>query len=135
MAGMRHQFIMGLVIRNMREFGCRIKFVDGKYIVHYGEQIRIPPKVLRHRPDILGLTDSGQICIGEAKTESDINSLRTKEQISDFTRLELNGMPCEVFIGVPSMVRERFNNTLLVLGLANYPHLHILYVPEEIINE
>lgn len=135
MAGSKHQFIMGLIVRQMRESGCKIMFIDGSSIIGGTSGIRIPPQVLRHRPDILGITDGGQIFIGEAKTEEDLRSLRTREQIFDFTSLELNDMPCKVFYGVPSNAKLKFKKILKEMGLNSCPNLHVLYIPEEIINE
>lgn len=133
MAGKRHQFIVGLLIKQMRYFGCRIKYVDGAFLG--GDKLNLPPNVLRHRPDILGVTSEGQICIGEAKTEGDINTKHFREQIEDFTKLSLNGMKCEVFFGIPSLAEQELEMVLKEMGLRDYDHLHILLVPEEIINE
>lgn len=132
MAGKKHQFIIGLIVKQMREYGCKVKFVEKKYLCT--QNIKIPPQVLRHRPDIFGITDLGQICIGEAKTESDINSARTKEQLKDFSVMILNDMPCEVFLGMPKLCKDRFEKILHDLNIIIYPNLHVLYVPEEIIN-
>lgn len=123
---------MGLIIKAMREHGCSIKCVDG--VILGGEGISTPPRILRHRPDVIGIGEDGQICIGEAKTELDMRNSRSIEQIVDFTTLEVNGKLCEVFFGLPLLAKERFmrivhNNNI------NERHLHILFVPEEIINE
>lgn len=135
MASSKHQFILGLIIKNMRSYGCDIRFVDGQYKGPLNDGIKLPPNILSHRPDVLGITEFGQVCIGEAKTESDLRSLRTKEQIVDFVSIELNGMPCEVFLGIPYSGKERLNRLLKDLGLNKHPNIHVLYVPEEIINE
>lgn len=135
MATKRHQFIIGLLVRKMRECGCEIMCIDGKYSTILPGYIQIPPKVLRHRPDILGINEFGQICIGEAKTENDLSSSRTIKQVVDFTSIQINGQQSEVYFGVPRMAEERFRRTLSNHGLLQYPNLHVLYIPEDIINE
>lgn len=133
MAGRKHQFILGLVIRQLRTYGCSIKYAEGKFI---GDPIpKFPPKIINHRPDVVGITKDGQVCIGEAKTESDIYSQRTQTQLIDFVNLEINNMICEVFIVVPKNSKTSFENLLKKLQINDRPNLHVLYVPEEIINE
>ena len=134
MAGKRHQFIIGLLIGRMREYGCHVMFVDGKPFTDWNPSIRVPPTILRHRPDILGITDIGQICIGEAKTAGDISSSRTWEEIEDYLTLELNGQSCAVFIGIEASGIDKFRRIAKQKGYLSSPNLHILCVHEEIIN-
>lgn len=135
MAGNRHQFILGLVIKKMREEGAAVYGVDGNYLGLFGEKMALPPQILRHRPDAVGVKENGQICIGEAKTENDITNSRTYEQIQDFSSAELNGKLCEVFIGVPQSCEDLFNKSLGKMGLKECHNLHVLFIPEEIIND
>lgn len=135
MASERHQFILGLVVRKMREEGANIHNIDGDYPGLFGERILFPPQILRHRPDALGMKSNGQLCIGEAKTESDVASPRTYEQLLDFTTIELNGTKCEVFIGVPQSSEAKFKRSLERVGLKKCHNLHVLYIPDEIIND
>jgi hypothetical protein len=134
-AGERHQFILGLVVKKMREEGAVIHNIDGDYPGLFGEKIPLPPQVLRHRPDAIGIKSNGQLCIGEAKTESDILSLRTYEQLQDFTSIELNGIKCDVFIGIPQSSESNFRRRLEKTGLKECDNLHVLYIPDEIIND
>lgn len=135
MAGKRHQFILGLVIRKMREDNATIYSVEGNYPGLLGYKQPLPPQILRHRPDVIGIKDNGQVCIGEAKTGSDITNTRTYEQLQDFTTVELNGSKCEVYIGVPQSGEEALKVMLKKNGLHRYENLHILYIPDEIIND
>ena len=135
MAGRQHQFILGLVIKQMRQYGCEITHIDGCYRGKQREQVPLPPRVMHHRPDAIGITATGQICFGDAKTEGDIRSARTREQILDFLTVELNGTLCEVFIGVPSRAKGDTVKMLRELGITEHEHLHLISVPEEIINE
>ncbi len=134
MAKDKHQFILGLIVRKMREEGIKIYNVDGIYGGLFGEKLPLPPKILRHRPDIIGIRANGQICIGEAKTESDILNTRTFEQLQDYTSIDLNGIKCDVFIGIPKSARYIFDKQLKKLGLSPCNNLHILYIPDELIN-
>jgi len=135
MASNKHQFILGLVIKKMRVSGCKVKYVEGKYIGGISKNFSLPPKIFRHRPDVLGITECGQICIGDAKTDSDIRSIRTKEQIIDYTSIILNGLPCQVFLGIPFRCKDNLDKFLKDASLYKYSYLNIIYVPEEIINE
>jgi hypothetical protein len=134
-AGIRHQFILGLVIKKMREEGATIYGIDGNYPGLFGEQVSLPPQIMRHRPDAIGVKRDGQICIGEAKTENDISNIRTYEQLQDFSSTELNGKLCEVFIGLPQIGADLFNKSLDKWGLKGSQNIHILVVPDEIIND
>jgi hypothetical protein len=135
MAKKKHQFIVGLIIRQMREYGYTVLFVDGKYSFDLPGHINIPPKIIRHRPDVLGINECGRLCIGEAKTDNDIASNRTMSQIEDFTSIKINNMNCYLIIGIPSMAEEKFFKILRDLGLSENSNIHVLCVPEGIINE
>jgi hypothetical protein len=135
MVGNRHQFILGLIIKKMREEGALIYAIDGNYPGLFGEKISLPPQIQRHRPDAIGMKENGQVCIGEAKTENDIANSRTYEQLQDFSFVELNGKQCAVFVGVPQSSEEQFNRSLERVGLRGWSNLHILLIPDEIIND
>lgn len=119
----------------MREEGITIYGIDGNYPGLFGENISLPPQILRHRPDAIGVKADGQICIGEAKTENDIENNRTYEQLLDFSSVEMNGKLCDVFVGVPQTGEDLFNRTLARWGLRESQNIHVLFVPDEIINE
>lgn len=134
MASASHQFIMGLVIKKMRDAGCRIVAVDGKYPGLLGEERPLPPQVVRHRPDIVGVRD-GKYCLGEAKTRDDATSRRTREQVDDFVNAEVAGSRCEVYVGLPQSAQTDFERTLTQECLDRCENLHLIYVPDEIIND
>lgn len=135
MAGDKHQFILGLVIKKMREAGATISSVDGPYPGLFGEKAPPPPTILRHRPDAFGVKNDGQIYIGEAKTESDIANSRIYEQLQDFASIELNGKKCEVIIGIPKSSEDAFRRSLQRLGLNHKDNIHVLCIPDELIND
>ncbi|MEO5360287.1 MAG: hypothetical protein H7843_07535 [Nitrospirota bacterium] len=130
----RHQFILGLVIKKMRGDGFTINMIDGKYAGLFGEPLPQPSTILRHRPDAIGINIDGRVGIGEAKTEGDISNSRTYDQLYDFTSVELNAVKCEVYIGIPKSTEFDFKRKLTSLGLSIIDNLHVLYVPDEIIN-
>lgn len=134
MAGRKHQFILGLIIKKMREDGVAIQGIDGNYPGLFGAKVPLPPQVLRHRPDVIGVKEDGQICFGEAKTENDILNSRTYEQLKDFSTIELNGKHCDVFIGLPKSSEDIFKKSLQRIGLMGRSNIQVIYVPDEIIN-
>jgi hypothetical protein len=134
-AGVRHQFILGLIIKKMREEGATVYGVDGYYPGLFGEKVSLPPQLLRHRPDAIGVKADGQVCIGEAKSENDIENDRTYEQLYDFSCVEMNGKLCEVFVGVPKIAQDIFSKSLERWGLKGAENIHVLFVPDEIIND
>ncbi len=135
MAGKTHQFILGLVIRKIRESGFEIVSIDGKTCGAFDEKYLLPPTILRHRPDVIGINNNGQVCIGEAKTSSDISNNRIEEQITDFINIELNTMKCKVIVGLPMSSKNNFEKKLKKMGMSIVENLEILYVPDEIIND
>lgn len=135
MASNKHQFILGLVIKKMRETGVTVYGIDGSYPGLFGEKIQIPPQILRHRPDAIGTRSDGQVCIGEAKTENDLANARTHEQLQDFASVEINGKLCELFIGVPKSSEDVFRKVLEKMGLKDIANLHLLCIPDELIND
>lgn len=135
MSSNKHQFILGLVIKMMREAGITIYGIDGSYPGLFGEKIQIPPQILRHRPDAIGVRNEGQVCIGEAKTKNDLTNTRTYEQLQDFASTEINGKLCEVFVGIPKSSEDVFSKVLGKTGLKDIENLHLLCVPDELIND
>jgi hypothetical protein len=134
-AGKKHQFILGLIIKKIREDGFTIVSIDGKSSGSFGLKTDLPPKILRHRPDIIAVNESGQICIGEAKTENDIKNIRTTEEFIDYASIELNGKPCYVIIGIPQESIGELNKLLKKIGVYSFNNIYVLQVPNEIINE
>jgi hypothetical protein len=134
-AGKRHQFILGLVIKKIREDGFTIVSIDGNCAGAFGKTTELPPKILRHRPDVMAINEAGQICIGEAKTENDIDNIRTSEEINDYVNTELNGKPCFVVIGIPKSSISDLNKVFLKIGITEFNNIFVLQVPNEIIND
>ncbi len=135
MAGKKHQFILGLIIKKIREDGFTIISIDGDCSGTFGDKTQLPPRIIRHRPDVIAMKENGLICIGEAKTDSDINNARAYEQLIDYTNTEVNGRQCNVVLGIPKSSRNVFKKKLHKIGLIESEKFFVLYVPDEIINE
>lgn len=135
MASKQHQFIMGLINRKICEYKYKIIFIDGHVSGAFEDKYKLPPTIIRHRPDIVGINDEGCICIGEAKTKNDIVTKRTKEELYDFSNYEINGKKCLLIIGIPKSSQNELINVLLELRIDKYSNIEILTIPDEIINE
>ncbi len=134
MAGKNHQFILGLIIKKIRELGFKIIALDGSCLGTFGEIIKIPPKIFRHRPDVIAVNNEGFFCIGEAKTANDLNNRRIHEQILDYMDVKLNGKHCYIVIGIPQSSKYKLEDLLKKLQVLKSPNVSILTVPDEIIN-
>jgi hypothetical protein len=135
MTSKRHQFILGLIIKKIIQDGFTVKSIEGKLIAASYEKFDLPPKILRHRPDVIAVNEDGQICIGEAKTERDLYARRTKEEFLDFSNVILNGKFCILVIGIPATAKDALEEVQKELNICQKDNIRILYVPEEIINE
>lgn len=135
MATRTHQLILGLIVQAMRNDGVEIHNIDGAYPGMFGEKMPLPPRIINHRPDILGVKNNGQVCIGEAKTKNDIHAERTETQIRDYISININGMPCAVYLGVPQSAKADLNNLFVKLMVHGDHNIVVVIVPDELINE
>jgi hypothetical protein len=133
MASEQHNFIVSAIARKMKLDGFRIIYLDGKYQDVETERPDIPPKIINHRPDIIGLKNGVIFCIGEAKTKDDIRSERTKNQIIDFHAIVKLKPENKLIAGIPLAAKEDLERLLLKLGLANEGQIEIIYIPEELL--
>jgi len=124
MPSQRHQFIVDCIIRKMRLYGFEPVSLDG--ISTLVSSLNIPRKILHHRPDVIGIDKNDNFCIGEAKTENDINSKRTKEQIRDYQ--EVNA--CAIF-GCPNSSYPTMIKTMKKL-ISNSGRNIIIKIPDEL---
>lgn len=124
MTSKQHQFILDCVIRKMRKLAFEPVCFEGKSTIV--DSLKIPPKIIRHRPDIVGINISNKICIGEAKTSNDLQSRRTQEQIVDY-----NQSNCVTIFGCPKSSYLELNK--LINKLAPKPdNISILKIPDEL---
>jgi len=138
MATKAHQLIAGVIARKMREKGYEIISFDGNEKIISKISLDLPPKIKKHRPDILGVNfHNKMICIGEAKTENDLKSKRTREEFQDFSEVLINEIDkkCELIIGIPKKAENLLRKILLDLNLLNKDNVSYVWVPEELIYE
>jgi len=133
MASRAHQLIIGLIVRKMRSDGYEIVSFDGNESLITDISINAPLTIKRHRPDVIGVDiKNKKICIGEAKTDSDLTSKRTKEQFIDYSNLSTkSGGLCELVIGIPQSSESRLKEILLDLGLIKKSNISLIWMPDE----
>lgn len=129
----KHNFIVAAIARKVRQDNFIIIYLDGKYQDINTKKFDIPPKIINHKPDIIGVKESIFFCIGEAKTVSDIFSERTKNQITDFSTIVRLNSGNRLIIGIPSNAKENLKRLLSQLGLANHKQIEVLHIPEELL--
>ncbi len=133
MASEKHNFIVAAIARKIRQDGFRIIYLDGKYQDINTKKFDIPPKIINHKPDVIGEKEGIFFCVGEAKTRNDIFSERTKNQITDFFTIVRLNSGNRLVIGIPLNAKKDLENLLLKLGLANQKQIEIIYIPEELL--
>jgi hypothetical protein len=133
MASEQHNFIVSAIARKMKLYGFRIIYLDGKFQDVETERPDIPPKIINHKPDIIGEKNDLFFCIGEAKTKNDIRSERTKKQITDFLSIVKLKPGNKLIIGIPMNAEEDLGILLRKLGLVNQMQIEILSIPEELL--
>ncbi|MCQ6962436.1 hypothetical protein [Methanolobus chelungpuianus] len=136
MASHTHQRILSLIVKKMIHEGYEIVAFDGDYTTLEKIPVNIPFKVLRHRPDVIGITrDMSKLCIGEAKTSSDLRSTRTKEEFIDFALIgdhvykEVN-----LIIGAPLSSKKVLFKVIENLNLSSNKNIQYLFVPEALLS-
>jgi len=130
MASEKHNFIVSAIARKIRQDRFRIIYLDGKYQDIDTKKFDIPPKIINHKPDVIGEKEGIFFCIGEAKTKNDIFSERTKNQITDFLTIVRLNSGNRLVVGIPLNAKEDLEKLLLELGLANQKQIQIIYIPE-----
>jgi len=132
MASERHNFIVSAIARKIKQTGFKIIYLDGKYQDVGTGEFGIPPKIIHHRPDVIGERENEIFCIGEAKTQNDLHSDRTKNQIIDFLTLVRLNPDNKLIIGIPLSAKPDMQRLLHKLGLSLQRQIEIIYVPEEL---
>lgn len=132
MAGQTHQRILALVIRQMRLLGFELTAIDGPAALG-AAGLPMPAEFGRHRPDAVGRSANGEVCLGEAKTADDISSRRTREQLQDYLKPEGGAYSLVVF-GFPASASGDVESVLHRLGASDCPQLVRLAVPDELLH-
>lgn len=92
-----------------------------------------PSSFGRHRPDAIGVSENGKLCVGEAKAANDIGSARTQEQLEDC--LAASGVPYpEVIFGYPRSADTLVRRLLESIGASDCPQLELIPVPDELLD-
>ncbi len=130
MASPKHDFIVSTIARKIRKVGFDITYMDGRYKDVGKVKCEIPPKILNHRPDIIGQNAKGEFCIGEAKTINDLLSRRTANQIRDFLYIVSTHPENRLFLGIPLSARPVLTDLLAKLGFSAHRQLNVICVPD-----
>lgn len=126
MTSIKHQFMVDCIIRKMRLLGFEPCCLDGKStLISF---INLPKRVIRHRPDVIGINKGNKLCIGEAKTKTDIFSCRTKEQIVDYASAGFYTL-----FACPKSGYSQLNGLVQRLCQNNKRNTSILKIPDELI--
>lgn len=131
-----HQMLIGLISRKMRERGYLPVAYDGKGYELNGQEVRLPPKIKRHRPDVIGINLSTKtLCVGEAKTAGDLSSARTREQFLDYSDIigKTSGRRAELIIGISKTAEPALLCLLASLRLDRHTNVCCIYLPEELV--
>ncbi len=133
-----HRMLVDLIARKMRDDGYLPVAYDGRNLVLEGQIIHIPPRVGRHRPDVIGINPSTRsLCIGEAKTSEDLRSKRTQEQLLDYSKIigRSSGQIADLIIGVTKDAEASLTKILAELGLSNSLNVKYIVLPEELVDD
>ena len=132
-----HQLILGLIVRKMREKGYLVVSFEGNESLIGDLSLDATKKINRHKPDLIGINlRDKRICIGEAKTSSDLSSKRTKEQFLDFSCLITKSQKlCELIIGIPKSSEKELLELLNKLELSNKLNVSYIWMPDNLLVE
>ena len=89
------------------------------------------------RPDVWGMSSTGDIALGEAKTASDVDALHTVRQLSVFGKLRnrATGRQCRLYVAVPQSAAHSLDLVLIRSGLHREPNVVCLNIPDCLILE
>ena len=119
-ASTAHDLIVALITRRIVHSGYDIAGIESSFDWLFGESLRLPPAIIRHRPDVLGVRDRPPfLAIGDGKTTSDLGSRRTSEQLVEYASLVVgkDQTPCWVVIGIPHSGAARLHRLIARLGI------------------
>jgi hypothetical protein len=134
-ASKEHDLIVALVARSIRQHGFDLIALESSLDWLFGKGFKLPPAIVLHRPDILGVRRTPPfLCIGEAKTCSDLRSKRTRRQLLDFSQTRVGDTEefCQVIIGIPQDCEMTLNKLLAELGIPA-SRMAIIHVPRALL--
>jgi len=130
--------LVGLIGRKMREEGYNIVAFDGNEYLFDGQKLKVPVTIKKHRPDLIGFRfETKEVCIGEAKTERDLYSERTREQLLDYSNSIgiSSGENIRIVLGIPKSAEEVLLNLLHKLNLFEKDFITYVWLPEELVGD
>lgn len=127
MASRAHQFMLTLLVRKMRLLGFEPIAYDGDSYQIGKNKLKIPPTIIRHRPDVIGIDINNILCIGEVKTIHDLSSPRTSSQLKDFSKC------APVIICTAKHAEDKLSKLLKRINLLFQKNIELLIIPDELI--
>lgn len=129
-----HQRILALVLKRMRVLGFSVLSIDGQTEALDSATSLRPQTYGRHRPDAIGRSGDGSLCIGEAKTADDFGSSHTREQLEDYLSIQGAEYPL-VLLGYPRSAGPAVTRLLDAIGAVDCPQLELIPVPDELLHD
>jgi hypothetical protein len=124
-----HKFLVRELVVAAQRWGYEVLAADAKYYLLDGATIHLPPKLLRHQPDIVAARKAPpHLLIGEAKTGPDLKSKRSKEQLADFASIP----GALVAITYPERSESILRGVIEDLGIQPGDMFRCIPVPEEL---
>lgn len=126
-----HQWLVLWIARMMVRDGYVLSAFDGP--APQGgvwNLLPVPPTIGGSRPDVLARKANGtRLAFGEAKTEADLHSLHTQQQLRNFAA-ELGRRDAVLYVGVPRSAAWSLDRALIRAGLMPSSRLVRLHVPD-----
>jgi hypothetical protein len=131
-----HELLVAMAARYIRDQGYELVAIESSFSWLFGDDFRLPPSVVLHRPDVIGIRkEPPLICIGEGKTRNDLHSIRTREQLRDFTEASVQGVPnaCGVVIAIPRDCKATLDQIVESLGVSS-DRIKVLPIPRVLLS-
>ncbi len=130
-----HRIIATLLAKKIRNEGYHVVCFDDNPKDVSDLKLYMPPKIVRHRPDVVGVDpESGNLIIGEAKSSKDLSSKRTKEQLLDFSKSKINDSESiRLIVGIPLSCEKKLEKILSQQGLLDRKNIDILKIPDRLL--
>lgn len=129
----QHQRILAIVLKRMKQRGFSPVSVDGSTEGLGSIGMSRPDAFGRHRPDAVGASPDGRICIAEAKTGDDVATKRTREQLEDYL-VASDVDYAVVLLGYPRSADSTVQGLLGSIGASACPQLELIPVPDELLD-
>jgi hypothetical protein len=124
----KHDVIVSFIAGKMQKNGFTIKNMEGNHTSVTITKPDLPPALSTHRPDVFGISDQA-ICIGEAKTPSDLKTARTRTQLLEFVKFVRSNPQHLLIIGIPQGAKKQLIDLLYSLGITVDNQIDIMEIP------